>query len=306
MTCMSKMQKISYKNVNLNHYDMTSFCNKLSYYAAYIIAYVIFLCAISMFCYLFFPAETIPAGKDLVSVIVIYVIAQFLIARKNCRLGFIIPVILATLGYMMIGDINGEDIPFNTLYVLAPPLLLMIEQLRTLVSNPIWLFHTKYLIAILGLMFYLYGMHLLFHAFFDRLVAYLIVRKRCFRIWVCYHRKRMRFVSQLRPRLVLRYPFALFLAILFVIKSPDIFHYIRKVVLLGTSNTVISATLVDIPKRGFHSFGVFLYEWEGVSYTSTSSFPDDMLLGLKKGDKIDIYISTTHPEYMDVKYWYHF
>ena len=303
---MSKMQKISYKNVNLNHYDMTGFCNKLSYYAAYIIAYEVFLCAISMFCYLFFPAETIPAGKDLVSSIVIYVITQFLIARKNCRLGFIIPVILATLGYVMIGDINGEDIPFNTLYVLAPPLLLIIEQIRNFVSNPIWLFHATYMIATIGLMFYLYGIHVLFHTFFDRCVAYLIIRKRYFRIWVCYHRKRMRSISQLRPRIVLRYPFALFLAILIVIKSSDIFHYIRKVVLLGTSHQVITATLVDIPKRGLHSYGVFQYEWDGKSYTSTSSFPDDMLLGLKNGDKIDIYISTTHPEYMDVEYWYHF
>lgn len=285
---------------------MTDICKKLSYYAAYIIAYEVFLCAIFMLCYLFLPADTIPDGKDLVSSIVIYVITQFLIARKNCRLGFIIPVILATLGYVMIGDINGEDIPFNTLYVLAPPLLLIIEQIRNFVSNPIWLFHATYMIATIGLMFYLYGIHVLFHTLFDRCVAYLIVRKRFFRSWVYCGRKKMKNKSRFLSYIVSKYPFAIFLGILLVINSIDICHYIKKVFLLGTSHQVITATLVDIPKRGLHSYGVFQYEWDGKSYTSTSSFPDDMLLGLKKGDKIDIYISTTHPEYMDVEYWYHF
>ena len=279
---------------------------RILYYLAFVILYVVFMCVIFWGCYLFLPTETIPAEKDWVSSIVIYVLAQSIVARKNYHWGFIIPVIIATLAYVMIGDINGEDIPFKTLCIIAPPLLLIIEQIRNFVSNPIWLFHATYMIATIGLMFYLYGIHVLFHTLFDRCVAYLIVRKRFFRSWVYCGRKKMKNKSRFLSYIVSKYPFAIFLGILLVINSIDICHYIKKVFLLGTSHQVITATLVDIPKRGLHSYGVFQYEWDGKSYTSTSSFPDDMLLGLKKGDTIDIYISTQYPEYMDVEYWYFF
>ena len=163
---------------------------RILYYLAFVILYVVFMCVIFWGCYLFLPTETIPAEKDWVSSIVIYVLAQSIVARNNYHWGFIIPVIIATLAYVMIGDINGEDIPFKTLYIIAPPLLLIIEQIRNFVSNPIWLFHATYMIATIGLMFYLYGIHVLFHTLFDRCVAYLIVRKRFFRSWVYCGRKK--------------------------------------------------------------------------------------------------------------------
>lgn len=285
---------------------MLNFYNKISYYIAYILLYAVFMCAIYMVFYLFSSTEYTPPGIDLVYSTILYVIAQSLIARRNCRWGFIVPVIIATLSYMMVGDINGEDIPFTILYDLAPPLFLMIERLQNIVSNPIWLFHATYLIAILGLMFYLYGIHILFNTIFGRIATCLIARRRYFRGWVYCCRKKMKTKSRFIPHVVSWYPFTIFLGILLLINSIDIFHYIRKVLLLGTSNHVITATLVDIQKHRLHSYGVFQYEWEGLSYTTTSSFPDDILLGLEKGDEIEIYISTQHPEYMDVKYWYHF
>ena len=230
-------------------------------------------------------------------IIGLYVLTQMVIAWRNRRFGWIMPLIILCFQYLMIGDFVGEDIPYATLHELCPPSILVVELFNHTHSVLSQLIYGTVLcfFATIILFVYLYLLHLLVHAILDKIFLHLMESSKIFFRQFAIVDAAMRKPSKAINRWLNAAPVAIVMLTVFLGFTPDGHGAFLKLYQLHKDAVLCPGVIVSKQRRTIDAREIltYAYEYDGKHYLGevVHSWANPNV-----GDTIILYVSPSAPD----------